>query len=165
LEVGEKMRREIMLCLLIVLAFPVICVSQEALDVPSSIQSPRALSNWLTNEFTYELECPDRWKSPEETISSKAGDCGDFAILSTAILSRMGLSSDIIIVKFRGLDTSHAICVFKTRKGYYNFISNRDLVRTGKKTLEGAVSYFYPDWEEIVFTDRRSHPLKTIRRR
>jgi len=133
--------------------------------VPSTIQSPQAISDWLSREFTYRLELPDRWQAPSETLSSKMGDCEDFALLGADLLRRIGIESDIAIVKFRDLNVSHAICIWKNSEGSFDFMDDRRLRRTGEKRIEDAVGRYYPDWEKIVFVDSRKRTKRTIRRK
>ena len=133
--------------------------------VPSSLQSPKDISDWLSREFSYRFELPDRWQDPEETLSSKAGDCEDFAILSSELLGRIGISNDIVIVKFRDLNISHAICIWKNPSGSYDFISDRRLHRSGQERIEDAVERYYPDWEKIIFVDQNKRLKKTLCRK
>ncbi len=75
----------------------------------------------------------------------------DFAILSQDLLSKMGVHCDIAIIKFKGLKIAHAICAWKDKKGY-SFMSNHEYVQTRAQSLRDAISKYYPDWKEIVFT-------------
>ena len=132
---------------------------------PSSLQSPKDISDWLSKEFSYRFELPDRWQDPTETISLKTGDCEDFAILSSELLGRIGISSDIVIVKFRDLNISHAICIWKNPNGSYDFISDRRLHRSGRERIEDAVERYYPDWEKLIFVDRNKKLKRTLCRK
>ena len=133
--------------------------------VPSSIQSPKDISDWLSREFSYRFELPDRWQDPTETISSKAGDCEDFALLSSILLNKMGISNDIVIVKFRDLSISHAICVWKNSEGSLDFISDRSLFKTGHTRIQDAVERYYPDWEKLIYVDASMRQKKIIGRK
>lgn len=132
--------------------------------VASFIQTPQGLVNWLVKDFRYELEMPDYWQSAEETLRLKKGDCDDFAILASAILSKMNLPNDIVIVTFKGLNISHALCVWKDKDGLYSFISNQKLYETKEAQLEVAIARFYPDWEKITYTDQNKHYKKVVSR-
>ncbi|MFH1552929.1 MAG: transglutaminase-like domain-containing protein [Candidatus Omnitrophota bacterium] len=139
--------------------------SKELEGVPSSLQTPQDLANWLSREFVYRIEFPDRWQMPQETINSKKGDCEDFAILVSSLLTQSGTPNDIIIVKFRELNISHAVCIWQDKDGTYNFISNRKLTHTGRKSIEEAIGKFYPDWEKIIFSDGKKQHRKILVRR
>ncbi|NQT32889.1 MAG: hypothetical protein HQ594_04375 [Candidatus Omnitrophica bacterium] len=113
-------------------------------------------------EFSYVWEIPDSWQSPQETINKKAGDCEDFAALASAYLGSIGIPNDLIILEFKDLDISHAVCAWKNEKNRYNFISNQTLVRTGKKDILEAVEEYYPDCEKIVFSDLEKKHSQSI---
>ena len=127
--------------------------SKDFENIPSSVQTPQALANWLSSEFSYRMELVDEWQKPRETISSRTGDCEDFAILASAFLTRSGIPNDIAIVKFRDLNISHAVCLWKGEDGSYSFISNGKLRRTGKRTIKSAIKKFYPDCENVILLD------------
>lgn len=159
------MKKITILLLLLLLIAPRMAFSQQAIeDIPSSVRGPQELIDWLSGEFDYRLEMPDSWQTPQETIRSKKGDCEDFAVLVSAVLSRLGISSDIIILKFKDLGTSHAICAWKADDGTYAFTSNKTLHRTGQYALTDAISKYYPDWEKITFTTMEKKDIKIVRR-
>jgi hypothetical protein len=136
--------------------------SKELKNVPSSVQTPQALANWLSSEFSYRMELLDQWQEPQETIDSRAGDCEDFAILVSALLTRLGIPNDVIILKFRDLNIAHAVCLWRDEDGSYNFISNGELKRTGKRHIESAIGKFYPDCEKITFLGPGKYCKRTI---
>ena len=133
--------------------------------IPQTINTPEALTKWLSAEFRYRLEIIDEWQTPEETISSREGDCEDFAVLVSSMLTGMEIESNIAIIEFSGLDSSHAICIWKDEYGQYNFTSNKTLYRTGKENITSAIQAYYPDWSRIVFTDEKGKELKSLKRR
>lgn len=130
----------------------------------STVKTPEEIARWISSEFTYSVEFPDKWQSPEETIRLKRGDCEDFAILASEALKRQGIDNDIVIVKFEGLDTSHAICIWKDSRGIYSFISNKKLMKTGETDIRGAIERYYPDWRRITFTDPEHRNKRVLRR-
>lgn len=163
------MKKIIKFTVIILAAFIALSASishaRELDQMPSSVKTPEALAEWLASEFKYRLEFPDKWQSPDETILSKQGDCEDFAVLTSACLNRMGIANNILIVKFKNLGTSHAVCAWKDDAGSYNFISNRSLKQTHKKTLEAAIEKYYPDWGRITFTDEYNNRIRTLSRK
>ena len=126
-----------------------------------SVRTPEALACWLSNNFRYELKLTDAWQTPEETIKLKKGDCDDFALLAQAVLKGLGIKSDVVIIKFRGLNVLHAICIWKEETGSYSFISNCELTRTGKADIQQAIAKFYPDVESIIYTDQNMRFTKS----
>lgn len=150
-------KKLLLLGLMLGLFLPGLCRAQTL----QNITTPLELSLWLSREFKYQTEMPDYWQSAEETLNLKTGDCEDFAILSQTILKSLSIPSEILIIKFKGLNLSHTICIFKD-KGLYSFISNQKLIRTQANTIIAAVEEQYPDWENIIFTDAQKRPLKVL---
>jgi hypothetical protein len=116
---------------------------------PNTIKTPQDLGNWLEANFTYQAEKGEYWKTPEETVRDKGGDCEDFAILADYILKDLNYKSKIIIItgiidnKFSG----HAICVFKNQSGLWEHFSNTDYVNFSFSTVEELINFFYPQWK------------------
>jgi hypothetical protein len=122
-------------------------------DAVAAVRSPDDIADFFSREFAYTMTLPDRAHSPDETIEARTGDCEDFAVLASVMLARMGVANRAVVIKFRGLRVAHAICIWKAPNGLYNFISNRELVRTGKDTVEGAIMKHYPDCESVTDID------------
>ncbi len=161
-----KMRKIVMLSasfILITFLFLSPAFSQTMQSAANHIKSAQDLSIWFGNEFRYETEMPDRWQTAEETLKLKTGDCEDFAILSKEILGRKGISGDILVVKFKGVNQSHAIFIFKDGE-FFSFISNQKLVQTKSKTLIGAIQDQFPDWEKVTFTSSKKEVVKIVLR-
>jgi hypothetical protein len=132
---------------------PLAFASQALEEAMSGVRSPEDIARFFSQEFTYTMTLPDRAHSPEETIQAQTGDCEDFAILASAMLSRMGIESQVIVIRFSGMKIAHAVCIWKDGNGYYSFISNQQLERTRQRTLEGAIRKFYPDCQSFVSVD------------
>lgn len=139
--------------------------AKELENIPPNIDSPQKVATWFTEEFEYRGEYPDVWQAPSSTLRTKKGDCEDFAILASSALRKIGISSNIAIIKFNGLSTSHAICIWRNKNGKYNFISNGHLYKSKAPTLEGAVEKYYPDWDKIILANTKKEHLKVIRRK
>jgi len=133
------------------LAVPAVLYAKTLDDFPSHIKTTEQLTEWYSGEFKYRMEYPDNWQTPRETIQFKEGDCEDFAFLSSDFLTRQGISNDVIIVKFRDLDVTHAICVWRENGGKYAFISNRRIIHTDESDLNMVLNKYYPDWENFSF--------------
>lgn len=130
----------------------------------SRIKTPQALASWLAKNFSYAIESRDVWQSPQETLETKSGDCEDFAILAQDVLNKIGISSQIMVVRFKDSNLAHAICIWKNESGYYEFISNKELIRTTSPSIQGAISYYYPDWGQLALADSRKGHEKLIAR-
>lgn len=146
-----------------ILSLPRLSLAQPLDAVTSFIRTPPELSAWLSREFRYEMEIPDYWQQAEETLDTRKGDCEDFAIFSQAVLRRLGIRSDIVIIKFKGLNLSHAISIFKNGE-FYSFFSNQKLVQTKGRSVTEAIQERYPDWDKIIFTNVQKQTLKVILR-
>lgn len=131
--------------------------SQGLEEAMQGMRSPEDIARFFSQEFTYAMTLPDRAHTPEETMETMSGDCEDFALLASEMLARMGVESQVLIIRFSGMKIAHAICIWKDKKGYYNFISNRELERTGQRTVEGAVMKFYPDCQGIASINPRTY--------
>lgn len=136
--------------------------AQEFRGAPEAIRTPEQIVTWFSSDFQYQLKIPDRPQSPGETVELKSGDCDDFAVLASAILARSGIRSDVLIIKCRGLNIKHAICIWRDRDGTYDFISNSELNRTSRTDIVSAVAKFYPDWEEITSSNEKREYIETI---
>ncbi|MBN1527029.1 MAG: hypothetical protein JW919_05575 [Candidatus Omnitrophica bacterium] len=154
----------IFLAIMAVFQFSCFAQSQHVEQAPSSMSTPQEIARWLSRNFTYEMEWPDNWQSSSETARLKKGDCEDFAVLSQALLARLGIKSDIVIIRFKDLKVAHAICAWKYGK-YYSFMSTRQLYETNATSIEEAVEKYFPDWQKIIFTDAKKHYAKVITRK
>jgi len=154
----------ILLSLLGMLALNTAVFASDLSGVPSNVTTPQELARWLSTEFKYSFEIADEWQAPQKTIDTYQGDCEDFAILAVEVLDHLGIPGDIIIVKFRDLNMGHAICVWKEKDGTYSFISNRKMFRSGKNNIAEAIEKFYPDWENIIFTNENKQTLQIVKR-
>ena len=134
----------------LILFIPSFCFSQGIDNIMSFVNSPQAMTEWFGKEFTYQWQMYPDCKTPNEMVISKKGDCDDFALLASSLLSRMEIPNQVLILKFRGLKMAHAVCAFKKDDGAYSFISNKKLFHTGKDNINDAIKKFYPDCEEIV---------------
>jgi hypothetical protein len=128
-------------------AFP--CFGQEAQGVPSFVKSPKDIEKWLSG-FTYQMQFPDVPKAIEDILDSKAGDCDDLAKVVSRALAGLGISKEIMVIKFKGTNFRHAICLWKTEGGNYNFFTNKPLVQTDAASVEAVAGSYFPNFESIT---------------
>ena len=133
-------------------------------DFPSHIKTTKQLAEWYSGEFKYRMEYPDNWQTPDETIKFKGGDCEDFALLTSEFLARQGVPHDVIIIKFKGLDMTHAICIWREKKDEYAFISNRKIIHTGETDINIVLNKYYPDWENFSYVSPENPSLRRASR-
>ncbi len=117
----------------------------ELAEIFSSIQSPEQLSSWLSKNFHYEMKFPDYPQTIDKILESRVGDCDDLATLSSLILSTLNIDNKVIIITFKGISIKHAICIFRNKYGSYDFISNKELIRTKQTTIKLAIASVYQD--------------------
>ena len=95
--------------------------------------TPKKIEHYLSYfSFQNDTVAEDRWKSPEQFIKDKGGDCEDYAILAYELLTRIGYQP-VIYGMYNPHDDEpgHAICVFE--KGLF---SNHVLYDKPGDTLE-----------------------------
>jgi len=134
-------------------------------NATSFLRTPDSLSEWLTQNFKYQLQFQDGWKNPEEILRLKTGDCKDFSVLAQAVLRQMGISSQIVVIAFKDLNVFHAITVWQDKRGSYSFISNKEIYHTEESSLEEAVAKIYPDWSRIMYLNGEKKYTKVIYRK
>jgi hypothetical protein len=85
-------------------------------DPPYTLSQPGfdAIRNWVADNIAYESDevrwGKDYWQTPEETLSSKTGDCEDFSILLCSLLRAFGIEAHqvYVAVGVDGGDDGHA---------------------------------------------------------
>lgn len=136
--------------------------------IRSQFNTPETLSKWLKSNIHYESDRTgdDNWQAPHETLAKKAGDCEDYAILAQALLSEIGIPSQIIMVVYgKGYKgKAHALCVFK-RNGAYEYLSGSYLHKSGAFALEGIMDQDYSEWQAIVELDFKNKSRVDIARK
>jgi hypothetical protein len=138
--------------------------SQGVGSAPYAVTTPGELAEWLQKDFRYCLTFPDRWQTPEETMEAGSGDCEDFAVLASYVLDHIGVSNEILVIKFKGTDLGHVICMWKETDGSLSYISNRKLYRTGETDMKKAIERYYPEWESVILANGEGMKLGTMAR-
>lgn len=113
--------------------------------------SVKTLEIWLLKNFQYEAEKGDYWKTPEEMVKDKVGDCEDFAFLNKKILNDFGFESQVYHIYGRTKinnktsEYSHAICVFESNGKFYYF-SNQYFIKKSFDSVKELVEYDCNYW-------------------
>ena len=98
-----------------------------------SIKNINDYSRWLKLNIAYSKDPGrDTWTPPLETLSSKKGDCEDFAFLTSSALQVLGYKTHILALTTS--ERAHAVCAFKYNETYFWF-DNEKLKKTRAKTL------------------------------
>jgi hypothetical protein len=144
---GEALRAFLILVFLFQALLPV-SFGQGLQGIPFSLKSPQDIEKWLSG-FQYQMSIPDTPQTVEETLGSRAGDCDDLAKVVVQALAGLGIPGDVVVIKRKGVQIMHAICAWKDGDGHYNFFSNKQLVLTQEKSMEGAVKKYFPFTESF----------------
>ncbi len=143
------------------IVFVTIFMSTEAraqvLDRPLSLQvlasqlnTPEAIAKYMWRHFQVESDRAqfgreEKWQSPEEFLTTRRGDCEDFALFAQQVLKLNGISSFLLNVYSD--KTAHTVCVFK-EGGFYHVIDGTEVIRTKASSLDGLISEINPFWRE-----------------
>lgn len=159
--------------LIILFSFLIIISYAEAVLIseiyPRSIQKPEDIEAWYEREhFYYQAEKNDYWKTPEETIRGKGGDCEDFAILTNYILKDLGYESHILI--FFGINKinnkisfyGHAICIFHDSNGWYIY-DNMTYMKWKFDKPTDYLNFVYKGWYKAYLTTSTDNRYKSFR--
>ena len=124
---------------------------------PSTLKTSQDVGDWLKNNFTYQSEEVDYWKTPEETVKDKAGDCEDYAILSEFVLKDLGYDAWFIVMnpRIKG-EGGHAITIIREKDMTFSFISNTRYKRANAISWELMLDIYYTDYKAVFICKRKS---------
>lgn len=140
--------------LALLLTYLIYCGIAHAYILPEGIDSPRTLSRWMIANLQYQDEEIDYWKTPEETLFDKGGDCEDFAILSMTILRDLGYEAHFVALLPREEGKAgHAICIFKYKgQDRYGVIDNQYLLDYWQyNTPEDLFKLYSKEYKQALF--------------
>lgn len=112
---------------------------------PSWVKNPITLHKWLQVEFTYQEDEDGYFKTPEETVKDKGGDCEDFAFLVDKILTDLGYETHARVISFSNRNTMHAICIIK-QDGKFTYFSDNVYMPQKHNTIAELLTNNYPYW-------------------
>jgi len=123
-----------------------------------NVRTPEQLSIWMHENLTYQSEgLSDVWKTPQQTISDKNGDCEDMAILSQAVLADLKIESQLIYIRYAPLEFGHVICIYKTFEGTYNIFDNQYLFKTSYTSRKEVLDNNYSKWRKSAICDKNKN--------
>ena len=146
------MKKTIIVSIFLMQLFVFPCFSESLTGVPVTITNPQELVKWLSSDFKYRMKIPDEPQSLQDTLELRTGDCDDFTTLASEVLHKLGIDNKVVIIKLKGLDIYHALCVWQEEDGTYSFIDNKKLRCTKKIKMKEAITKFYPDCERITIS-------------
>ena len=101
--------------------------------------SPRRFAG-LFQDFSFETH-PFDVQDPEVFLSTRTGDCIDYAVLADYVLKRNGYDTRLIRVEMVGKNMGHAVCYVTQDRIYMDYNNRRffvSLVRSGPTIREVA---------------------------
>jgi len=142
---------------------------------PSYIKTPQDIEDWFISsglKYILDKTKKDEWKTPEQTIKDKGGDCEDFARLSAYILEDLGYI-DVMLIAIYGKDLAHGICWFRERDKSWSFFStgyeednkHYKLYWASKLKNPFNILYlYYPEWVKVYLCTSEGHGIFKVTR-
>jgi hypothetical protein len=120
--------------------------------VPPQVKDAQSLYEFMKSEFSYqnEAEGADDWKEPLRTLKDKGGDCEDMAFFSQKVLQNLGYDTQAIAIygKQIGKTFFHAITIFKTKNGKYQYFSNQHYSYFKEfESVNEIINFECPEWK------------------
>jgi hypothetical protein len=121
------------------------------------VKDAQSLSDYMRAEFTYkdEGEGVDVWQTPEETAKLKTFDCEDASFFSEKVLKQLGyqeVQAIAIYGKQNGEKYFHAITIFKTKNGKYQYFSNCYVSYFKEfESVNDIIEFECPEWKWYGF--------------
>lgn len=146
----------------LILLFLLYALIAQAEEIPGVV-GPFTLTDFLQKNYTYQAEkgLRDHWKTPEETIKDKGGDCEDFAILTLSYLKQWGYNSHMVLLQSRKLfGFGHAVTVFELFNGEWAVFDNQYLLYYNASTLEEALKIYRDEYEIAYLITPNKEPYK-----
>ena len=152
-KTAKRKSVEVLIALICLVQFSMpLCFSQGTAGIPSSVKNPRDLEKWLSG-FKSQMTLPDVPQTVNEMLSTRAGDCDDFSTLTSKVLTDLGISNTVLVIKFKNTNIRHAICLWKDESGSFDFFTTKRLVHTGKKSVDDVMKRYYPTSDSAVALD------------
>ena len=100
-------------------------------ELAGKLQTPDDIAHYLWRNIGFEEDQTqfgqeEYWQSPEELLTTRQGDCEDFANFANELLRMNGYSS--FLLNLYGGSSDHTVCVFK-ENGKYNVIDGAEVLR------------------------------------
>lgn len=136
--------------------------------IRGQFDSPEAISKWLRKNIHYESDRTgdDYWQAPYETLEKKSGDCEDYSFLVQALLSEIGIQSQVVMVSYKkGIEKKgHAMCFFDRGSGY-EYFSGSVLSKHSASSIEQIMNQEYPGLIAIMKLDFKTKSRVDIARK
>lgn len=113
----------------------------DALTLPELLSDPKLTPKRFANHFEhFDYEYGVEVQTAERFLSSRTGDCDDYAVLADYVLKQKGLHTRLIHVRMVGM-FAHAVCYVTENKAYLDYNNRKysvNLERSGSTLREIA---------------------------
>lgn len=118
-------------------------------DLSEQLKTPEAVAHFMWSHFSFEKDRrqfgnEENWQRPDQFLTTKKGDCEDFALFAYEILKQNGIRAFVFNVYGEGY--GHSVCVF-LENGRYQILDGTDVFRINAENLDEVASEIYPFWK------------------
>lgn len=118
-------------------------------DLSTQLNTPEKIAKYMWRNFLFEKDQrqfgqEEYWQTPEEFMSTKKGDCEDFASFAASMLRANGVNAFILNVY--GDRFAHTVVAFE-ENGLYQVIDGTDVIRFNAKDMKELLKKIYPFWK------------------
>lgn len=129
-------------------------------NLAADLNTPEAVANYMWHNFTFEKDRrqfgnEDYWQTPEQFMTTRQGDCEDFAYFAYEMLKLNGRKAFVLNVYGGGF--AHSVCVY-LENGHYNVINGTTLDRLNAKDLKTVAEDIYPFWQHALVVIPSQNP-------
>lgn len=171
---GPRMGRAVRFALLLAAAAGLLAgAAGRDLTLQELLQEQDMTPKRFASHFAeFDFEAHDEVQSPDEFLSSRKGDCDDYAILADYVLSRRNYHTRLIFIRLVGR-VAHAICYVNEDRAYLDY-NNRiffvTLERCGphlREIADHVGDYIRANWTSVsqftyTYAEDRKHFLLTV---
>lgn len=141
-----------------------------AASLPILENDPKMTPKRFANHFeNFDYEFFSRVQRPEVFLSTRSGDCDDYALLADRILSKRNYTTRIVRVVLTGRRINHVVCYVEESKAYLDYNSRNYFLnldrsgRTLREIAEKVAASFEASWSSASeFTYDYATDKKTI---
>jgi hypothetical protein len=107
----------------------VFAISAQALSVEAIRKTPDLTPETFAALFSdFKFKFHDDVQDHQVFLTSKSGDCDDYATLAADVLASRGYTPRLIAVRMKG--ETHVVCYIEETKSYLDYNSRKDALKT-----------------------------------
>jgi hypothetical protein len=101
-------------------------MSASAVNWEQLTENPQLTPEWLLRQFAdFEFRLGQGVQSPRDFLTSRAGDCDDFATYAAEVLRRRGYTTRLVVVHLE--KAVHVVCYVNEVGGYLDYNRRREV--------------------------------------